>query len=241
MDITPENRGKIYTEIVNCMNKGFDGYNDDIESRIGTHQDWIDYLNNATLILHSLGKLMTADVGYDWQQNTNPYLHMDYIATMFYSNRSTCEDPEGRWFWQENFGEYEGHNNPPESPIILGLMNYYGNAHPLAWQLDWIDSQLSSGDGHPQLVGFSVWLYEYMSDSDWETWKQWITAPHPPPAPTPTPTPDANPSEISYPVAAVVIVSTVVAVVLMIRRKYGARSNDHLLGSRSRSVLSRVD
>jgi hypothetical protein len=226
IDVTPENRSKLYTEITNCMKKGFDGYNDDIESYVGTHQNWIDYLNNATVVLHNLGKLMTADVGFDWQQNTNPYLHMDYIITMFYSDRSACEDPKGRWFWQENFGQYRGNNNPPASPIILGVMNYYGNAHPLTWQLNWIDNQLSSGDGHPQLVGFCIWLYEYMSDSDWRTWKHWITGPHPPPANTPTPTSEPNPSEIIYPVAAVIGISAIVVIALVIRRKYGKCSQN---------------
>ncbi|HLN89556.1 MAG TPA: hypothetical protein VK253_05775 [Candidatus Binatia bacterium] len=170
-------RQAIYDEITNCMNKGFDGYHDDIENYTPncTHQDYIDYLNNATTLLHGMNKLMTAAVNFDWEQNTNPYLHMDYIVSMFYSDQSKCEDPQGRWYWQENFGQYGGNNNPPASPVIMGLMNYYGNEHSLSWQLDWVTKELTL-DPHPRLVGFCLWLYEYMTVSDWQTWKYWITA-----------------------------------------------------------------
>jgi hypothetical protein len=168
------NRQSIYDEITKCMNKGFDGYHDDIENITPNcaHQDYIDYLNNATTLLHGMNKLMTAAVAFDWQQNTNPYLHMDYIVTMFYSDQSKCEDPQGRWYWQENFGQYKGNNNPPGSPVIMGLMNYYGNQHPLAWQLNWVTNELAL-DSHPQLEGFCLWLYEYMTANDWEKWNYW--------------------------------------------------------------------
>lgn len=216
IDVRPNNRNKLFAEITNCMNKGFDGYNDDIENYVGTLQDWIDYENNATVILHNLGKLMTADVGYDWQQNINHYLHVDYIITMFYSSRSTCEDPQGRLYWQENFGEYQGHKNPPASPVILGIMNYYGNAHPLTWQLNWIDNELSSGDGHPQLVGFSIWLYEYMSDSDWQTWDNWITQVGMNTKPNPTPPPTLT----ELIATAVIIVVIFSAAVVLFKRRF---------------------
>ena len=174
MDIV-NNRQVIYNEITKCMNKGFDGYHDDIESYTANcnHQDYIDYLNNATTLLHGMSKLMTAAVGFDWQQNTNPYLHMDYIVNMFYSNQSKCEDSQGKWYWQENFGQFLGNNNPPASPVIIGLMNYYGNRHSLAWQLDWVTKEIAL-DPHPQLTGSCIWLYEYMAASDWQTWKYWI-------------------------------------------------------------------
>jgi len=176
MDIRVSNRQNIYNSIIACMNKGFDGYNDDIEPPlIGTHQDQIDYWNNLTPILHGLGKLNMPDVGFDWEQNTNQYLNVDYIVSMFYSSRSTLEDPQAPYYWQEEFGEFNGHNTPPASPVILGIMNYYGNAYPLAWQLGQVEKYLSTY-GHPQLAGFSLWLYEYMGTNpdDWNQWNYWI-------------------------------------------------------------------
>jgi hypothetical protein len=175
MDIVNQ-RQAIFDEITECMDKGFDGYHDDIESYTPNceHHDYIDYLNNATTLLHSMNKLMTAAVAFDWEQNTNPYLRMDYIVSMFYSDQSKCEDPQGKWYWQENFGQYAGNDNPPASPVIVGLMNYYGNEHPLTWQLNWVTKELTL-DPHPQLAGFCLWLYEYMTVNDWQTWKYWIT------------------------------------------------------------------
>jgi hypothetical protein len=55
-------------------------------------------------------------------------------------------------------------------------MNYYGNQYPLAWQLNELGKYMSLY-GHPQLVGFSLWLYEYMGTApdDWTQWNYWIT------------------------------------------------------------------
>jgi hypothetical protein len=176
LDVTAANRNSLYNSIIKCVSKGFDGYNDDVEAYKGTLKDWIDYLNNATPVLHNLGKLMTADVPNDWRQNVNPYLHMDYIVSMFYGSYSILENPQVNVFWQEDFGQYLGNNKPPGSPMILGIMNYYGNAFPLSWQLSRIDNLLAKYD-HPRLAGFSLWLYEYMGTNpdDWQQWNNWIT------------------------------------------------------------------
>jgi hypothetical protein len=175
MNLSAGNRQNLYDQITNCMNKGFDGYNDDIEEWDGTLQNWIDYENNCTTVLHGLGKLMTADVALDWQQNTNQYLHMDYIVSMLYSNVSTLESSQAAASWQEDFGEYQEHNTPPASPMIMGIMNYYGNQYLLTWQLEQVDKYLMAYE-HPQLVGFCLWLYEYMGThaDDWSQWNNWI-------------------------------------------------------------------
>lgn len=170
------NRNSLYASITKCVNKGFDGYNDDVETYNGTLQDWIDYLNGATSVLHNLGKLMTADVPNDWRQNINPYLHMDYIVSMFYTTKSLLEDPRAAVYWQENFGQFLLLKKPPGSPMILGIMNYYGNSHSLAWQLNQID-RLQENYDNPKLAGFSLWVYEYMgtNSDDWQQWNNWIT------------------------------------------------------------------
>jgi len=176
INVSAGNRQLLYNQITVCMNKGFDGYNDDIEDWNGTLQSWIDYENNCTTVLHGLGKLMTTDVELDWQQNTNPYLHVDYIVSMFYSNVSALESPDAAVSWQEDFGEYLGHDTPPGSPMIMGIMNYYSNEYPLSWQLEQVGKYLAIY-GHPELVGFSLWPYEYMGTNadDWGQWNNWIT------------------------------------------------------------------
>jgi hypothetical protein len=176
MDIRASNRENIYDSIEACMAKAdWDGYHDDIELYTGTLQEWIWYNNNCTTVLHNLGLLMTAAVPYDWEQNINQYLVMDYIVSMFYGGTSTLESSQAAAFWQEDFGEYAGHNTPPASPLIMGIMNYYGNTYPLAWQLGKV-GEFHDLYGHPQLAGFSIWLYEYMGTSfdDWNQWSFWI-------------------------------------------------------------------
>jgi len=176
VNVSAGNRQFLYDQIVACMNKGFDGFNDDIENWNGTLQDWIDYENNCTTVLHGLGKLMTTDVALDSQQNVNQYLHVDYIVSMFYSDVSYLENSRAAAYWQEDFGEYRGHDTPPGSPMIMGIMNYYGNSHSLAWQLEQVENYLATY-GHPELSGFSIWLYEYMGTNadDWNQWNSWIT------------------------------------------------------------------
>ena len=119
---------------------------------------------------------------YDWAQNINQYLHVDYIVSMFYGSVSAFENSQAAYFWQEEFGEYNGHNTPPASPMIIGIMNFYGssiggtNANPLSWQLVQCSNYLAAY-GHPQLAGFCIWVYEYMNVNapDWSAWDNWIT------------------------------------------------------------------
>jgi len=181
IDVRPSNWNNLISQINLTLQWGFDGYSDDIETITGTWQDYINWLNNVTVWLHSLGKLSMPAVGYDWRMDTNPYLHVDYIVTMFYGPASLF-DPSNPYsyeveaYWQENFGMYGGRNNPPASPVILGIMNFYGNRYPLAWQLDRA-GYLIKKYGAPQLKGFSLWLYEYMgtNPTDWGQWNYWIT------------------------------------------------------------------
>jgi len=177
MDIRPANWQNIYSVILEAMNMGFDGYFDDIEGWVdktsGVDQKQIDWLNSLTPVLHNIGKLNMPAVGYDWLQGINNKLYVDYICTMFYSNRSTFEDPQGPYYWQENFGEYQGNNKPPTSPVIVFIFNAVYNANPLSWQLNEATKYLGLY-GHPNLYGFGIWLYEYMTDADWVVWNEWV-------------------------------------------------------------------
>jgi hypothetical protein len=175
IDITAANSGNLYTAILDCMSRcTWDGYNDDIEIYTGTLSEWISYINGLTPILNNINKLNMPNIPLDWEQNINQYLIVDYIVTMFYGGTSTLESSSANLFWQENFGQY-GQNTPPASPLILGIMNYYGNQYPLAWQLGKA-GEFHDLYGHPQLCGFSIWLYEYMGTSfdDWNQWSFWI-------------------------------------------------------------------
>ena len=186
-NISPANWQNLYTMILGAVNIGFDGYLDDIENWTGPHGqntpdnassylDHIAWLNSLTPVLHNIGKLNMPVAGFDWQQHENNQLYVDYICSMFYSSVSTLEDPQGDYYWQENFGEWDGHNTPPASPMIVLLMNGYMNANPLSWQLAQV-SRLLDTYPSPNLAGLGVWIYEYMwnTASDWDAWNYWHT------------------------------------------------------------------
>jgi len=182
IDITEANQSNIYDAILDCMDRvSWDGYNDDIEYFTGTRTEWIDYINGLTPILTNIGKLNMPDVPMDWEQNINQYLIVDYIVSMFYNGGSTLEHLWNNLFWQENFGEYGAYappnEHPPGSPIIVGIRTDYGygNQYPLAWLLGKA-GEFYDAYGHPQLAGFSLWLYEYvgLAQDDWQQWHYWI-------------------------------------------------------------------
>lgn len=182
MDISAANRQNLYNSIIRLMNKGFDGLNEDIEVwTTGSFasdliQDWLDYINGLMPLLHGMGKLATVCAPMDWRQNINPNLICDFIVSMFYSSQSTFENIQAEAFYQEEFGQYNGHNTPPASPVIMGLMNYWGNQYPLAWQLNKFGEFMEKYPYSKQyLAGAAIWLYEYMwtSPSDWLEWTFW--------------------------------------------------------------------
>jgi hypothetical protein len=174
-DIRASNRQNIYNSIIACIYKGFDGYNDDIESYTGTLQEWIDYENNLTVVLHSMGKLSMPCVFLDWQQNINMHLNADFIVSMFYTATSVFEDASAQYYWKENFGLNGGEYGAPTSPMILGIMNYYGNTKPLCWQLAQAAYHMNTYSNRT-LCGFALWLYEYVGtrSDDWAQWNYWI-------------------------------------------------------------------
>ena len=221
MDISPANRPNIFPAILEAVNIGFDGFTDDIENWVG-HSDGstaalrradydaqIDYLNNLTTFLHDNGKLHAPAVGCDWEQHINQCLHVDFILSMFYSDRTTLADSQCDAFWQENLGTYAGNNASSASPLIVGLLIHEtSNPEPyktMAGILAKVDSLLATYS-HPMLYGFFIWIYEYMDDDDWASWNSWVNTlpdkgipptaqPNASPSPTqsPTPTPTASP------------------------------------------------
>lgn len=175
MDITPANRGNMYASITTFLNIGFDGYNDAMESYSGTLQQFIDYENNCTVVVHNLGKIMTADIGIDWSQSINMYLKVDYIVTMFYGTMSGFELPSATAYWAENFGLYGRDHGAPASPVILGIMNDIiqgWNQYPLCWQLEQAAVDMNTITNR-SLAGFCFYTYEYMNLNRTDDWVQW--------------------------------------------------------------------
>ena len=173
-NLTPAYYAGYNTAVADCMAMGFSGYCEDMETYTGTLTQWIDYHNQQAVMLHGIGKLCMPAVPMDWQQNINPYLHVDFIQTMFYGYSSNFESSSADGWFQENFGQWY-QNNPPASPVILGIINQY-NTHPLSWQLNECLRCINTY-GAPNLAGFQIYNYESMgreSPDDWAQWSNWI-------------------------------------------------------------------
>ena len=135
--------------------------------------DWCNYANNMTIFTHSLDKKYTMCAGYDWTQQINQRLQVDYIQVMLYGSQSLLENPYIDAYWQEEFGTQSA------SPIAIGIMNYHGNQYPLGYQLNQI-TRLLAAYPHNNLVAFGLWLADDMTPADWETWHYWINNLNPP-------------------------------------------------------------
>lgn len=190
MDISPANYDNIWVKIKEAIDMGFDGFADDIENWVGKDNSGTGegttannvtqnaFLNDLTQRLHSLPtpKIHAPFTAFDWTQSQNEYLNVDFIQSMFYTNKTTLADPQCDYFWQEQFGEYSGHTIPPASPLIVGLFFHVNNPpeyDTMTEQIVKLD-QLIANYGHPKMYGFFIWYYETMTSQDIVAWNNWI-------------------------------------------------------------------
>jgi hypothetical protein len=190
----------------------FDGLNDDLENFTGSNQNLIDYWQAEASMVHDMGKIATVDLTVGWAYNIEdvyPYLtNFDYVMPMFYS---TIENVNALSYWNMILS-----NSPV--PVIMGLdVDHDDVKEPFSQQLSWINEALNSSQ-HSNLVGFSIWAYDYWSKNDFATWTNWVTNGS---VLSPTSTP-YTPSE------AIIITVTIIAVVsaaaVLWFRKIGKKS-----------------
>ncbi len=189
----------------------FDGWNDDLESFIGSNQNLIDYWQSVASLVKDMGKIATVDVGVDWSykiEDVYSYLtNFDYIIPMFYW---TIKDANALSYWDRILS-----NSPV--PVIMGLdvdQNEMKN-FPLAQQLSWIDQALNSSQ-HSNLAGFSIWAYDYWDNSggtsnDFLAWANWVSTPTQAPTPPPTATIFPTPTQTQTPTSTPIPTSTTIS------------------------------
>ena len=174
-DITSTYYSVYNAQVGQVMTRGFSGYSEDIEQYTGTGTDYINYHNQQTTYLHSIGKLcMPAIPANTGGNNYNRHLTVDYILTMFYWSTSLFENPDADIYWQEEFGlgTYNSTFGTPASPIIFGLNGFQGNQNSFNWQLSQFTRCLNSY-GSDNLAGIALWNYDFMNNADWATWRSW--------------------------------------------------------------------
>ena len=177
-NIDANHRDAIYSQIKAILNNvGADGYFDDIEndqipSDSSYRQVWLDFENNGSIALHTIGKSWTVAYGIDWVTNINSYLNVDTIYTMFYSEGiSSFEDSANiDGFWQENFGVGAFSGFVPASPVVpIVMVNGFEGEKPLSFQLNEISCLLNAYGSWSRIDGVGVWLYETTTNQDWQT------------------------------------------------------------------------
>ena len=195
----------------------FDGLNDDIENFTGTNQNLIDYWQAEASLVHDMGKIATVDLTVGWSYNIEdvyPYLtNFDYVMPMFYSN---IEHTGALSIWNMILS-----NSPV--PVIMGLdVDPSDVNEPFSQQLSWIDQALNNSE-HSNLVGFSIWVYDFWgttsgTSNDFAAWANWATKGS-------VPSPTSTFLETTIIIAAVIaIVAT--GAVLVFRKKAKNKVND---------------
>lgn len=165
------NRDLMYAEIEECVNKGFDGFQDDLERYTGTLTDYIAYLQGVASTVHSLGKVASAAVHASIAYNVETVyssLTLDFVCPMFYNGGP--------------YNQIEMAYCVPRVlknsavPVSCGLRidQPLGRAYSLKDQLGWIDAILAWGR-YDKFDSISIWLLDDMSSDDWTGWDNWIS------------------------------------------------------------------
>jgi hypothetical protein len=168
---TAAKRQNAINQIVSCVNKGFDGFNEDIETYVGTTQNLIDFWNGMAATLRGMNKISTVDAICTYVypvEDIYPYLDVDYIAPMLYGGGAPFPETDFK-----NVMHRVLTNTGP--PILIGMKVNDYTTIPLNTQLGWIDSKIASSGPYPKLKGFVLWEYQYMRDVDWTDWNNWAT------------------------------------------------------------------
>jgi hypothetical protein len=144
----------------------FDGWNEDYEGWKGDVSDAITFYQGMARTVKNIGKIATIAAEVEWGgYGIEDYVNLttfDYIMPMFYGYVSSLD---AEYYWNKILTK-------SPAPVIMGLavLLKQNGGTPLAQQLTWIDTQ-----SHPNLAGFSLWAYDYMSNEDFEAWKNWKT------------------------------------------------------------------
>jgi hypothetical protein len=168
---TATSRQKMINYVVNCVNLGFDGWNDDVETfdygnslTLGSAPDQlIAWWNQVGQTMKNMGKQSSADLLGQYAATVTPYVTLDHMIPMGYNG--------GAWDGSKLTNSLDAGLYYSKAPVIFGLftkqMPEHGNYVTLAGQFPDIDRYLASHG------------YSYEKP----------TTPIPTLTPTPTPTP----------------------------------------------------
>lgn len=150
---------------VQCMNKEFDGFNDDLEGYTGRDADdaagrpnYIAWLNTMSSAIRAVGKHSSGCIGSYYNVNWAS-VDLDHITAMFYTNSLLS---------QTDFTNSVNRILPNSfSPVFVGMLT--GTAGWLSTQLNWLNA--CSPHNYAKYVGPMVFCAERMDANDWAVWE----------------------------------------------------------------------
>jgi len=163
-------------QTVSCVQKGFDGFNDDVEGFLprGEWKQIVDFWNRQADAVRKIGKIATNCISCaiyyapEWIRSVAPYVNTDYMAAMLYNG--------GPFYPADVFKEaMNSILTHSASPILIGMRVDNYTTYPLKTQLTWIDEKIASSGPYPKLAGFVLYDYRLMRDIDWTDWNNWAT------------------------------------------------------------------
>jgi len=206
----------MYNSAIQCLSTyRFDGFNDDFEGWRGSTQALINYEQGLATAVRNHGKIASACLEVDWGGATisqlYPYLtSFNYLMPMYYT--SIAVDNGSVW---SQILSYAG------APIVMGLdfssgdYTQNGLSYPSASQQLSTISNFMSENSTAKLVGFSIWSYDEISNTNFSSWDNWALknlsatpSPSPSPIPTDSPIPTTAPSLTPTPLATSVLATT---------------------------------
>jgi hypothetical protein len=181
---TGANRTLMINEAVACVNKGFDGFNDDVEEFTGSLANLASLENDMATAIHALSgsKLHTCALmshpSYDIETLYPLVTNPDYILAMLYSATAWGESKFKTAMDRvlDNTG----------TSLLIGMPVHDANyTIPLTNYFLWIDEQKEDGGPYLNLKGYAIYdgYLEGMQLDDWTAWTIWITAGEPPAPP----------------------------------------------------------
>jgi len=167
-------RQQLVNAAVACVNKGFDGFEDDTEGHIGTEQNYWDYLDLLTNAMHSIGKLSAcALMALEAQNYAGTYgnARVDYIKAMLYGGYA-WDEPKYKTAMRRVLAA-------SISPVLISMPIQDSNYKtPMISYMNWIDSVLTEGIDASKLAGFAIydgWNEGMSYGNNWASWNNWST------------------------------------------------------------------
>lgn len=191
---TAQKRSSLVENISACAAKGFDGVHNDIELPLndGNIDNFVSLNVDAAAALHSSGKLYGTAIGVGllWKDGASYNLAhalngLDKITFMFYDeegsyfNPATTQTAYINSYFQEVYGlgTWSSYGVPASSTQIGIMVNcqdsQYNTAFTLQNNLAKITELITTYGTPSTLDGFCLWIYEYMSASDFSNFATW--------------------------------------------------------------------